>query len=74
MNLAQDGLQVELGVVVGFGASKMGAQTLVEVVQANAPAAHGPKSCLDRLGCGMVGMLHAFLAFDGLPHKEVVAR
>ena len=69
---AENGLQVEQGMMMGFGACEMGTQTLVQVVQAPKPMAHGPQSCLDRLGCGMVKRLHAFLAFDGSLDEEVL--
>lgn len=43
-DLAQDGLQVEEGMLVRFGASKMGTQTLMQLVQAHQPTANRSQS------------------------------
>ena len=39
-DVAQDGLQVEQGVLTNFGPSKAGTQTLMQVQQALEPTAH----------------------------------
>jgi hypothetical protein len=59
--ITQDGLQVEQHVLVDFGASKAGTQTLMQVVQARDPGANRPQGGLGWLGCGMLMMLHADL-------------
>ena len=71
---APHSLQVKQGMMMRFGARKMGTQALVQVVQTYEPAAHGLQGCLDGFGCGMVKKLHAFLAFDGLLDEEVKIR
>jgi hypothetical protein len=64
-DLAQDGLQVEEHMLVRFGASKMGTQTLMQLVQAHQPTANRSQSWPGFLWSGMVKVLHAFLVSDG---------
>jgi hypothetical protein len=71
-NFAEDGLQVELGMLQRFGARKMGTQPLLPLVQAQQPAANGRQGCFDGFGCGMIQRLHAVLAFDGSLNEEDV--
>jgi hypothetical protein len=64
-DLAQDGLQVEKKMLVRFGASKMGTQTLMQLVQAHQPTANRSQSWPGFFWSGMVNVLHAFLVSDG---------
>src|ERR1700694_4554066 len=60
-DVTQDGLEEEQDVVVDFGASKAGTQALMQMVQALEPPAHLTQAWLNRLGCGMLNVLHAGL-------------
>jgi len=71
-NLAENGLQVEPGMLVWFEAREMGTQTLMQLVQANLPTAYGTQGGPDRIRWSMVKRLHAFLAFDGSLNSEVL--
>jgi hypothetical protein len=71
-DLAENGLQVEQGMMMGFVTSKMGAQTLMQLAQAHEPSANRTQSCPGFFGCGMVKMLHAFLVSDGSLNEEVL--
>ena len=68
-DLAENRLQVEQAMLVGFRTSEVRTEPLMELLQAHQPAAQGELSGPDRIGCGMVRRLHAFLAFDGAHNR-----
>jgi hypothetical protein len=65
-DLAEHGLQVEQGQLVGLGTGKAGTQTLVELGQAQGPASDVRQTCPGWLGCAMIRRLHAVLVSDRL--------
>jgi len=64
-DVAEDGLQVEQGMLADFGASKMGRQPLMHLPQAQCPGANGTQAWFGWRGCGILMMLHAGLLSDG---------
>ena len=60
-NVAHEGLQVEQGVLVNFGSGKQGCQTVMQEIQARDPGTDQMQRGSQRLGCGMLKGLHAFL-------------
>jgi len=70
-DLADDGLQLEQGVLAWFRASKVGSQALMQLDQGQRPSSYLLQRWSDFMVCGMVERLHAFLFSDGSLFKGV---
>jgi hypothetical protein len=68
-DLAENRLQVEQGMLIGFWTSEGRTDLLMELLQAHQPAAQGELSGSSQIGCGIVRRLHTFLAFDAAHNR-----
>jgi hypothetical protein len=72
-DVTQDGLQVAQGMLMNFGARKVGTQPGMELLQALVPSADLMQAWSGLRGCGMLRLLHAALLSDGRDNAEEIA-
>ncbi len=64
-DVTDHGLQIEQGVLVGFGTSEVGRQALMHLDQGQRPSSYLLEGWFECRVCGMVEGPHAFLFSDG---------